>query len=50
MPIDLKNEIRSVLEYMDHLLESLPEEKIEEFAKSKYFGTYKKLFEELGIS
>ena len=35
---------------MDQLLESLPEEKIEEFAKSEYFDTYKRLFDELGIS
>ena len=34
---------------MDQLLESLPEEKIQEFAKSEYFGVYKKLFEELGL-
>jgi hypothetical protein len=34
---------------MDQLLESLPEEKIEEFASSKYFDTYKKLFSELGL-
>jgi len=45
----LKGEIKSVLLYLDKLLDSLPEEKIEEFAKSKYFDTYKKLFEELGL-
>jgi pilus assembly protein FimV len=45
----LKEEIKSVLGYMDQLLESLPEEKIEEFAKSEYFSIYKKLFEELGL-
>ena len=50
LPIDMKEEIKSVLMYMDQLLESLPEEKIEEFAKSKYFDTYKKLFDDLGIS
>lgn len=50
LPIHLKDEIKSVLTYMDQLLESLPEEKIEEFAKSEYFDTYKRLFEELGIS
>ncbi|WP_304224867.1 hypothetical protein [Gracilinema caldarium] len=47
---DLTQEIRAVLSYMDQLLESLPEEKIEEFAKSEYFETYKKLFEELGLA
>jgi hypothetical protein len=45
----LKGEIRSVLSYLDKLLESLPEDKIEEFARSEYFDTYKKLFEELGL-
>lgn len=45
----LKGEIRGVLSYLDKLLESLPEDKIEEFAKSEYFDTYKKLFEELGL-
>jgi hypothetical protein len=41
--------LRDVLIYMDKLLESLPEEKIHEFAQSEYYNTYKKLFEELGI-
>jgi len=50
MPVDLKDEIKSVLAYMDQLLESLPEEKIEEFARSEHFEVYRKLFEELGIS
>ena len=47
---DLKSEIVSVLSYMDQLLENLPEEKITEFAKSEHFVTYKKLFDELGLS
>jgi hypothetical protein len=34
---------------MENLLESLPEEKIEEFANSKYFETYKKIFKEWGL-
>jgi hypothetical protein len=34
---------------MDRLLEALPEEKIEEFARSKQFDTYKKIFTELGL-
>ncbi|MDR0599814.1 MAG: MSCRAMM family adhesin SdrC [Treponema sp.] len=49
IPSNLKRELKTVLSYMDRLLESLPEEKIEEFAKSEYFDTYKKLFEELGL-
>jgi hypothetical protein len=49
IPAGLKKELKTVLSYMDHLLESLPEDKIEEFAKSEYFDTYKKLFKELGL-
>ena len=50
IPSNLKQELKTILSYMDQLLESLPEEKIEEFAKSEYFDTYKKLFEELGLA
>jgi pilus assembly protein FimV len=49
VPNHIKDEVRSVLSYLDKLLESLPEEKIEEFAKSEHFETYKRLFEELGL-
>ena len=49
IPNNLKRELKIVLSYMDQLLESLPEDKIEEFAQSEYFDTYKKLFEELGL-
>ena len=49
IPSGIKTELKNVLSYMDHLLESLPEEKIEEFAKSEYFDSYKKLFKELGL-
>jgi hypothetical protein len=49
IPPGIKDEIRSVLSYMDQLLESLPENKIEEFAKSEHFVTYKKLFEEFDL-
>lgn len=50
IPQDLKQEIKSVLSYMDQLLENLPEDKISEFAQSEHFVTYKKLFQELGLS
>lgn len=46
----MKEEIRSVLSYMDKLLASLPDEKIQEFAESEHFEVYKKLFEELGLT
>jgi len=49
IPSHLKKELKTVLSYMDQLLESLPDEKIEEFAKSEYYDTYKKLFKELGL-
>jgi hypothetical protein len=49
IPQYIKQELKTVLSYMDHLLESLPDEKIEEFARSDYFDTYKKLFKELGL-
>lgn len=46
----LTDEIKSVLAYMDQLLESLPDNKIKEFAESEYFEKYNKIFDELGIS
>jgi pilus assembly protein FimV len=49
IPVELRPDIKSVLSYLDQLLESLPEEKIREFANSEYFGVYKKLFEDLGL-
>jgi len=49
IPSHLKKEIKAVLSYMDNLLEALPENKIEEFAKSEYYETYKKLFKDLGL-
>lgn len=49
LPESVKNEIRSVLSYMDQLLEALPDDKIEEFAQSEHFGVYKNLFQELGL-
>jgi len=45
----LRNEIKTVLVYMDQLLEALPEEKIREFAASDEFELYKKVFKELGL-
>lgn len=45
----LKQEIKAVLAYMDQLLDSLPEDKIKEFAQSEHFEVYKKLFDELGL-
>ena len=49
IPVNLQQELKTVLSYLDQLLESLPDDKIEEFAKSDYYDTYKKLFKELGL-
>jgi hypothetical protein len=49
VPPAVRMRLKDVLIYMDKLLESLPEEKINEFAHSEHYDTYKKLFEELGI-
>jgi hypothetical protein len=49
IPENIKGELRSVLNYMDQLLDSLPEEKIQEFANSDHFKVYQRLFEELGL-
>ncbi len=49
VPADLQSDLKNVLKYLDDLLEALPEEKIKEFARSDYFGTYRRLFKELGL-
>lgn len=38
-------EIVRLFGYLDKLLESLPEEKIDEFARSEYFDVYRRIFE-----
>ncbi len=50
IPSGLRDEIRTVLKYMDQLLEALPDDKIKEFADSEYFEVYKRLFDELEIA
>ena len=45
----LKEEVKTILSYLDQLLDALPEEKIKEFAESKTFDLYRKLFDELNI-
>ncbi len=41
--------LRKVLKYLDKLLESLPEEKVKEFASSEYYDLYVRLFDKLNI-
>jgi pilus assembly protein FimV len=45
----LKSNVKTVLKYLDELLDALPEEKIKNFAESKTFEIYKNLFDELKI-
>lgn len=39
------DDIKRLLSYLDKLLESLPEDRIDEFARSEYFDLYRKVFE-----
>lgn len=43
-------DLKTIIQYMDNLLDHLPEQKIQEFAHSKYFEMYERLFDDLGIS
>jgi hypothetical protein len=45
MPDVLYQDMKKLLAYLDRLLESLPEEKIDQFARSEYFDLYRKVFE-----
>ena len=49
LPTNLKHELKTVLSYLDHLLNELPDDKIAEFARSEHYDTYKKLFKDLGL-
>ena len=44
-----KGDLKEMLLYIDNLFGDLPEEKIKEFAKSKYYDLYNKVFDDLGI-
>ncbi|MBR6200935.1 MAG: hypothetical protein IKQ61_11825 [Spirochaetales bacterium] len=46
---ELKEDIKNVLTCLDSLMGALPEEKIKEFAESKEFEAYRRLFEQLDI-
>jgi len=41
--------LKKVLKYLDKLLESLPEDKVREFASSEYYDLYVRLFDKLNI-
>jgi hypothetical protein len=42
-------DLKKLLTYLDRLLESLPEDKVDEFARSEYFDLYRKIFEFFGL-
>ncbi|MBU1077122.1 MAG: hypothetical protein KKH98_07510, partial [Spirochaetes bacterium] len=44
-----KESLKTVLKYLDSLLDSLPEDKIKEFADSEYYDLYNKLINSLEI-
>lgn len=46
---EVRADVRSVLAYLDQLLDALPPDKVREFAQSEHFATYKKLFREFGL-
>ena len=45
VPDGTVEDLKKLLGYLDRLLESLPEDKIDEFARSEYFELYRKTFE-----
>ncbi len=49
LSLETKDELKSVLSYLDNLLENLPEDKIKQFAKSDYYDLYVKILDKLGI-
>ncbi|MCS7298824.1 MAG: hypothetical protein RMJ37_02525 [Spirochaetia bacterium] len=49
LPEQDKEDIRKILTYLDKLLESLPEDKIKEFASSEYYDLYIRIFDKLKI-
>lgn len=49
MSDQLVPDLKRLLAYLDKLLESLPEDKIDEFARSEYFELYRKVFERFDL-
>jgi hypothetical protein len=46
---DTLNDMRRILSYLDQLFGALPQEKIEQFVRSKCFILYRKVFQQLGL-
>ena len=42
---EAQDDVKRLLVYLDRLLESLPEAKVDEFARSEYFDLYRKVFD-----
>jgi len=49
LPENTFEDLKRLLNYLDSLLEALPEEKIDEFARSEYFELYRRVFEFFGL-
>ncbi len=49
MSFQQKEEIKEILKYIDTLFGDLPSERVKEFARSKYYELYNKIFDDLGI-
>jgi hypothetical protein len=45
LPPAVHEDVKRLLAYLDRLLEALPEDKVDEFARSEYFDLYRKVFE-----
>jgi len=50
MSEEMWGEIQRLLAYLDRLLESLPEDKVDEFVHSEYFELYRKVFDYFGLT
>ena len=50
MPEGAWEDTQKLLGYLDRLLESLPEEKVDEFVHSEYFELYRKVFDRFGLT
>ena len=44
-----KDNLKIIFKYLDDLLNNLPEDKIKEFAQSKYYDLYTKFLDNLGV-
>lgn len=44
-----KEQLKTVIKYLDNMLDNLPEDKIKEFAESEYYELYNKLLDSLGV-